>query len=165
LRLRLPTPGLVGSPHVHSSCLAPVGELRRYANLPPPAGPPVHDLPTAKRCMWTNSTTPVRPSWRHLAVGPTPPADWGTRSNRSHLGKRRSAAPNTRSLIFVHGAGWARGCAPFWSRSPREGLGPKGVWVRVGSWRGSCRQHRRGPGAPEGAPHAEGKGSPQKLAR
>jgi hypothetical protein len=25
LRLRLPTPGLVGSPHVHSSCLAPVG--------------------------------------------------------------------------------------------------------------------------------------------
>jgi hypothetical protein len=25
LRLRLPTPGLVGSPHVHSSCLGPVG--------------------------------------------------------------------------------------------------------------------------------------------
>ena len=25
MRLRLPTPGLVGSPHVHSSCLGPVG--------------------------------------------------------------------------------------------------------------------------------------------
>ena len=24
MRLRLPTPGLVGSPHVHSSCLGPV---------------------------------------------------------------------------------------------------------------------------------------------
>jgi hypothetical protein len=35
-----------------------------------------------------NSTAPVVPSWRHLAVGPTPPADWGTRSTRSHLGKR-----------------------------------------------------------------------------
>jgi hypothetical protein len=35
-----------------------------------------------------NSTAPVGPSWRHLAVAPTPPADWGTRSTRSHLGKR-----------------------------------------------------------------------------
>jgi hypothetical protein len=33
---------LVGSPHVHSSCLTPVtcGELRRYVNVPPPAAPP-----------------------------------------------------------------------------------------------------------------------------
>jgi hypothetical protein len=35
-----------------------------------------------------NSTAPVGPSWRHLAVGPIPPADWSTQSTRSHLGKR-----------------------------------------------------------------------------
>jgi hypothetical protein len=40
LRLRLPTPGLVGSPHVHSSFLAVPGELRRFANqMHPPLGP------------------------------------------------------------------------------------------------------------------------------
>jgi hypothetical protein len=44
-----------------------------------------------------NSTAPVGPSWRHLAVGPIPPADWGTRSTRSpHLGKR----PEHEVLIF-----------------------------------------------------------------
>jgi hypothetical protein len=30
---------------------------------------------------------PVGPPWRHLAVDPVPPAGWGTRSTRSHLGK------------------------------------------------------------------------------
>jgi hypothetical protein len=36
-----------------------------------------------------NSTAPVGPSWRRLAVVPIPPpAGWGTRSTRSHLGKR-----------------------------------------------------------------------------
>ena len=34
-----------------------------------------------------NSTAPVGPFWRRLAVGPIPPAGWGTRSTRSHLGK------------------------------------------------------------------------------
>jgi hypothetical protein len=34
------------------------------------------------------STAPVGLSWRHLEVDPIPPADWGTRSTRSHLGKR-----------------------------------------------------------------------------
>jgi hypothetical protein len=37
----------------------------------------------------------------------------------------------------------------FWARSPRKGLGAKGVWVRVGSWRGSYRQHWRGAGEGE----------------
>jgi hypothetical protein len=35
-----------------------------------------------------DATAPVGPSWRRLAVGPIPPAGWGTRSARSHLGKR-----------------------------------------------------------------------------
>jgi hypothetical protein len=38
LRVRLPTPGLVGSPHLHSSCLAPVSFAG--VNVPPPAAPP-----------------------------------------------------------------------------------------------------------------------------
>jgi hypothetical protein len=33
LRLRLPTPGLVGSPHVHSSCLAPVSSAGMSTHL------------------------------------------------------------------------------------------------------------------------------------
>jgi hypothetical protein len=41
------------------------------------------------------------------------------------------SAPNTRSLSFVHG-GVGPGVRPvlaaFWARSPRKGLGPKGVW-------------------------------------
>jgi hypothetical protein len=45
----------------------------------------------------------------------------------------------------------------------RQGLGTKWVWVRVGSWRVSDRQHRRGAEAPEGARPAKGKKSPQKL--
>jgi hypothetical protein len=35
-----------------------------------------------------SSTAPVGLYWHHLGVGPIPPADWGTRSTRSHLGKR-----------------------------------------------------------------------------
>jgi hypothetical protein len=45
------------------------------------------------------------------------------------------SAPNTRSLVYGATAVWARGRVPFWVRSPRKG--PKWVWVRVGSWRGS----------------------------
>jgi hypothetical protein len=40
-----------------------------------------------------NSTAPVGPLWRRLAVDPIPPADWGTRSTRSHLGKRPEHEP------------------------------------------------------------------------
>jgi hypothetical protein len=69
----------------------------------PPVCSPQHDLSTAKRralavykppppkkksACGQNSTAPVGPSWRHLAVAPIPPAGWGTRSTRSHLGKR-----------------------------------------------------------------------------
>jgi hypothetical protein len=90
-----------------------------------------------------NSTAPVGPSWRRLAVGPIPPAGRGTRSTRSHLGKR----PEHEIPDFCsRWGGWARRCAPFWARSRRKGLGTKGAWVRVGSWRGSDRQR-----APAGA--------------
>jgi hypothetical protein len=94
----------------------------------------------------------VGPSWRRLAVGPIPPADWGTRSTRSHLGKR----PEHESPDFCSRR-WCRRCTPCWARSPRKGLGAKGVWVRVGPWRGSDRQHRRRP--------RKGKKTPQKLER
>jgi hypothetical protein len=55
-------------------------------------------------------------------------------------------------------------CAPFRARSPRKWLGAKGAWVRVGSWRGSDRQHWRGPGAPEGAPPRRTKSRLKSLA-
>jgi hypothetical protein len=46
-----------------------------------------------------------------------------------------------------------------------KSAGAKGVWVRVGSWRGSDREHRQVP-ASEARPScgaAKGKKSPQKL--
>jgi hypothetical protein len=48
-RLRLPTPGLVGSPHVHSSCLAPVSfaGMSTHLRLQPPPGLSPRFLPTA----------------------------------------------------------------------------------------------------------------------
>jgi hypothetical protein len=61
-------------------------------------------------------------------------------------------------------AGWARGRVPFWDRSSREGLGPKWVWVRVGSWRGSDRQHQRGPRAPHGGQKVASKAWQRNLA-
>jgi hypothetical protein len=49
LRLRLPTPGLVGSPHVHSSCLAPVSSagMSTYLSACSPPGLSSRFLPTA----------------------------------------------------------------------------------------------------------------------
>jgi hypothetical protein len=44
--------------------------------------------------------------------------------------KMPTSAPNTRSLIFAD-CGWARECAPFWTRSPRKGQRAKGAWVQV----------------------------------
>jgi hypothetical protein len=49
--------------------------------------PPATTSQTQKGACGQNSTAPVEPPWRHLAVDPIPPADWGTRSTRSHLGK------------------------------------------------------------------------------
>jgi hypothetical protein len=67
------------------------------------------------------------------------------------------SAPNTRSLIFAHG-GVGPGERPVLGQvPPKRAVGAKGAWVRVGSWRGSDRQHRRGAGAPEGVAPAEAK--------
>jgi hypothetical protein len=126
-------------------------------NKSPPLAPRQHhDLPLnrqpQKGACRLNSTGSVGSSWRRLAVGPIPPADWGTRSTRSHLGKRlEHEIPD----FSRPRAGWARGCTPFWARSPRKGVGAKWVWVRVGSWRGSDRQgtsRARGRRPNEGAP-------------
>jgi hypothetical protein len=106
-----------------------------------------------------NSTAPVGPSWHRLAVVPIPPADWGTRSTRSHTSV---SAPNTRSLIFVD-----REVGP----GVRPVLGqvsPEGAWGKAGL--GSSRflagffpaaQHRRGRGSRRSAARG-GKKSPQK---
>jgi hypothetical protein len=75
-----------------------------------------------------------------------------------------ASAPNTRSQIFVHG-GVGPGVRPVLGQVSPKRAGDQGVWVRVGSWRGSDRQHQRGPGMPEGAPPTNGKNTPQKLAR
>jgi hypothetical protein len=128
----------------------------------------MHTSQPQKGACEQNSTAPVGPFWRRLAVGPIPPAGWGTRSTRSHLGKPpEHEVPDFCSRRGGPGgaAGWARGCVPFWARSRRKGLGAKRAWVRVGSWRGSDRQHRRGLGVTEGAPPSEGKKSPRKAGR
>jgi hypothetical protein len=117
-------------------------------------------LPQKGACR-LNSTAPVGPSWRRLAVGPIPPADWDTRSTRSHLGKR----PEHEIPDFCSPRGGPGGASRSGPRSPRKGLGPEGAWVRVGSWRGSDRQHRWGPGRPLVAAPAKGKRASQKLAR
>jgi hypothetical protein len=99
LRLRLPTPGLVGSPHVHSSCLVPVSfaGMSTYLRLQPPrafaqvlttaglykARGPWHKAVSAKK---NGSPTVPRahgpcPSFTPLgiAVSPPPPRGGGAR--------------------------------------------------------------------------------------
>jgi hypothetical protein len=88
-----------------------------------------------------SSTAPVGPSWRHLAVGPTPPADWDTRSTRSHLGKR----PKHEVPGFCPWRG-GPGVRPVLGQVPPGGAGAKKVWVRDGLWRGSGRQCHQGRG-------------------
>jgi hypothetical protein len=79
-------------------------------------------------------TAPEGPSWRHLAVGPIPPADWGTRSTRSHLGKRpeheilllvdRGVGPGVRRVLGqLWGLGSSRFLAGF---RPAVSAGPRG---------------------------------------
>jgi hypothetical protein len=111
--------------------------------------PGQHDLPTAKRQVHVNKILPpprglLGATWRlvpsHQLVGALdPPAVTSV------------SAPSTRSLADFCSRRGGPGGAPFWARSPRKGLGPKRVWVRAGSWRGSDRQHRRGAGAPRRA--------------
>jgi hypothetical protein len=57
-----------------------------------------------------------------MAVGPTPPADWGTRSTRSHLGKR----PEHEIPDFCSRRGGPGG-APYRSGPglPERGWGPR----------------------------------------
>jgi hypothetical protein len=60
-------------------------------------------------------------------------------------------------------AEWAQGCAPFWARSPRKGLGGArgfGFEPVPGGVPTGITHHR---GAPEGAPPAEGGKSHQKA--
>jgi hypothetical protein len=63
----------------------------------------------------------VGPSWRRLAVGPTPPADWGTRSTRSHLGK----CPEHEILIFAD-RGVGPGVGPVQGQVSPKGAGGQG---------------------------------------
>jgi hypothetical protein len=98
-----------------------------------------------------NSTAPVGPSWRRLAVGPTTPADWGTRSTRSHLGK----CPEHEVLIFAD-RGVGLGVHPVQGQvSPKRAGGQGGL--------GSSRflaGFRSAAGAP-----ATAKRRPKRLAR
>jgi hypothetical protein len=94
----------------------------------PWAGCRSHGLSTAKRCMWTkfheqNSTAPVGPSWCQLAVDPIPPADWGTRSTRSHLGKR----PEHEILDFCSRRGGPGGAPRSGPGLPERGRGASGL--------------------------------------
>jgi hypothetical protein len=76
--------------------------------LPLLATRPLNSQPQKGACR-QNSTAPVGPSWRRLAVGPIPPADWSTRSTRSHLGNR----PEHEIRIFVdRGVGPGVGVLP-----------------------------------------------------
>jgi hypothetical protein len=68
-----------------------------------------------------NSTAPLGPSWRRLAVGPTQPADWGTRSTRSHLGK----CPE-HEILFFAGRGVAPGVRPIQGQVSPKGAGGQG---------------------------------------
>jgi hypothetical protein len=70
-----------------------------------------------------NSSAPVGPSWRHLAVGPIPPADWGTRSTRSHLSKR----PEHEVTDFCPRRGGAGGAPRSGPDLPERGWGPRGL--------------------------------------
>jgi hypothetical protein len=93
---------------------------------------PARPLNRKKVHVKLNSTAPVGPSWRHLTVGPIPPADWGTRSTRSHLGKRpereilvlvdRGVGPGVRPVKdFLHGGAPRSGTG-----LPERGWGPRG---------------------------------------
>jgi hypothetical protein len=118
-----------------------------------------------------NSTAPVGPHWRHLAVEPIPPADWGTRSTRSHRPRPSVSAPNTRSLIYDHCGVWGGGGASRSGPGPTgRGWGASGFGFESvpGSWRGFDRQYQRGRGGrgrptAEGAPPAKGKSRLKKL--
>jgi hypothetical protein len=104
VRLRLPTRtrGLVGSPHGHSSCLAPVGELRRYVNVPPPAGPPGSrpgfcPLQVCIKAISAKTIEVVLPAWAHgpdpsfiPAVVTAPPRGGGSHSGTSPVLGRSS---------------------------------------------------------------------------
>jgi hypothetical protein len=119
----------------HFVCLH--GAARWPLCSPPACRQPRHDLSTAKRCM---STKFYRPRGAFLA----PPGGWSHPTScwgpSLHPQSPRGKRPEHEILIFVDRGvrPGARGCAQFWGRSPREGFwGPrKGVWVRVGSWRG-----------------------------
>jgi hypothetical protein len=109
-----------------------------------------------------NSTAPLGPSWRHLEVCPIPPADWGTRSTRSHLGKR----PEHEIPDFYSRRGGLRGVPRSGPGLPERGWGPR--WLGFESVPGGVptgsTQHRRGAGAPEGARSTEDKKcSPQEA--
>jgi hypothetical protein len=59
---------------------------------------------------------------RHLVVGPIPPADWGTRSTRSHLGKR----PEHESPDFCPRRGVDPGVRPVLGQVSPERAGAQG---------------------------------------
>jgi hypothetical protein len=145
----------------HSTRLVNRSKATAFLLLPP--APMTSQPQKGAGACGPNSTSPVGPSWLHLAVGPIPPADWGTRSTRSHLGKR----PEHEISDFCPRRGGPGG-------APRSGPGlpgpcsPEGAGGQVGlgsigSWRGSDRKYPAGPGgAPERAPPA-GQNTPQKA--
>jgi hypothetical protein len=94
-----------------------------------------------------NSTAPVGPSWRRLAVGPIPPAGWGTRSIRSHLGKR----PEHEVPDFCPRRGGPGGALRSGPGLAEKGWGPRELGFESVPGGAPIGRYRRGAGAPEGA--------------
>jgi hypothetical protein len=94
--------------HSYIPFALPVDDKRKIEQPNQPAPRPPNRKKQKGAC-GQNSTAPVGPPWRHLAVDPVPPASWGTRSTRSHLGKRplRGGPGGTsRSGPGLPGRGW-----------------------------------------------------------